>query len=178
MRKACLLLSLGSIAWGCGNPESEPSDSALLLEAELDSAQATAANSDAAPYAEVLRRCFAETAKDEPGVEVHAIGQYLALGDAMLAVHVPIPEASNLAHCIEAAVADEAPPGAPNPGNAFSSGSFAIDLGGPPQPLRPGDFERHFDAHQRGLEHMVRDVVARGALPADHFFVREVLEGL
>jgi hypothetical protein len=165
-------------AWmvACAEPERDAAWEIAQLEPDLqqatDAELESAASNAELPYTRLMQQCYARAASQK---EVHAIGQYLALGDTMLAVRVAIPEAPRLARCIEEAVADEVPPGPASAPNQFASGSFAIDLGGPPRPLQPGDIERHFDAHQAGLEAMMRDLVAGGVLPRDHFFVREVL---
>jgi hypothetical protein len=161
----------------CAEPERDAAWEIAQFEPDLQDAtdadaESAAPSSAEPPYTRLTQQCYARAASQ---AEIHAIGQYLALGDTMLAVRVSIPEAPRLARCIEEAVADEVPPGPPSAANQFASGSFAIDLGGPPRPLQPGDIERHFDAHQAGLEAMMRDLLARGVLPRDHFFVREVL---
>ena len=187
MNKAVLALSgwlivgLWLAACAGDDPALGTSEVELALErlalADAGESDSNEIDSAGVPYDTLMRVCH-ERAQARGGPhEVHGIGQYLALGDTMLAVHVPLPDAPELARCIEEAVADEPPPGPPGAPNAFASGSFAIDLGGPPPPFTPGDVERHLDAHRAGLEQLVRQVVARGVLPADHFFVREVLEG-
>jgi hypothetical protein len=193
MNKAVLVLGawLAFGVWlaACADPESDGDVSQLEAELErvarADAAQALADEEvpSEVPYQALMRDCFARAG--QPGAargrsaprEAHTIGQYLALGDTMLAVYVPLPDAPELARCIEEAVADEAPPGPPSAPNAFASGSFAVDLGGPPPAVSTDDIARHLDAHRAGLQQLVRQVVARGVLPADHFFVREVLEG-
>ena len=185
MRSTTLLLRVTLLLWvwmvACADTSPEAPDELAQLEAQLEELARADADADAdslkavptVPYARAMDACYARSRSQ---AEVHAVGQYLALGDTMLAVRVSIPEAPRLARCIEDAVADDVPPGPPGADNQFASGSFAIDLGGAPEPLRPGDIERHFAAHQAGLRAMIREVVARGVLPADHFFVREVLE--
>jgi hypothetical protein len=55
------------------------------------------------------------------------------------------------------------------------NGSFAIDLGGPAKTAPLGDVARQYEEHVKGMAALMRDVVERGLLPAEHHLVREAL---
>jgi hypothetical protein len=168
----------------CGDP-----DDALVSEEGEANAQATAvfetqlserasvdAKTTEVPFARALEDCYAETLARGRRVEVHTIGRYLALGDTMMAVRVAIPSAPTLARCIEEAVSQSVPPGASEAPDALASGSFAIDLGGPPPPVQIADIARQYEAHRKGMAALMREVVALGLLPQDHPLVQEALQ--
>lgn len=174
-RAAVLLLST-VLAVGCGDiADDAPAElEAQLLEQSAHSSDGgESAPQQGTPFQRVMEECYAESAAS-PG-EVHTVGRYLALGDRMMAVRVIIPRAPALARCIEDAVMESAPPGWEQAPDALGCGSFAIDLGGPPPPARIGDIARQYEDHQRGMAALMREVVERGLLPADHRLVREAL---
>jgi hypothetical protein len=174
MTKACVLLC--ALAVACGNPDDAlVSDDAIegqlseLVRATVDDAATTA------PFEAVSQDCYANTSASTAAREVHAIGRYLALGETMMLVRVSIPEAPELAQCIEAAVMHEAPPGWSQAPDALLNGSFAIDLGGPAKAVEVSDLARQYDEHVQGMAALMREVVERGLLPADHRLVTEAL---
>jgi hypothetical protein len=176
-RAGALLVGAALFAFGCGDvSEDAPEDFEELLIERIalspDSGEDLAA-ADGAPFQRAMDECYAESAR--PGLEVHTVGRYLALGDTMMAVRVSIPRAPALARCIEEAVMQAAPPGWEQAPDALGCGSFAIDLGGAPPPARVSDIARQYDEHQRGMAALMREVVERGLLPADHALVREAL---
>jgi hypothetical protein len=175
MTRAFVLLCACLLA--CGEPgEAISSDQLGALDAALLSEPATAEDIAAdLPFERVMRDCYAEALARAPSLEVHAMGRYLALGDTMMAVRVTIPKAPRLARCIEDAVSQSVPPGAAEAPDALGAGSFAIDLGGPPAPVQFADIERQYEEHQKGTAALMREVVTRGVLPADHPLVREAL---
>lgn len=177
MTKANLLLCalLATCAQACGDSETldDGADSRLLADAVWSVARTTSPTEP--PFLSAMRACYAEAAATDPELSVHTVGRYLALGDRMMAVRVSIPTAPLLARCIEDTVMDDVPPGSAHAPDALACGSFAIDLGGPPPPLQAGDIERQYQEHEQGMQALMREVVTRGLLPADHPLVREVL---
>lgn len=168
-----LRVSAALAAFGCGEgAEDEALEGQLMEQIALspDSVAGLSAE-DGAPFQRAMEECHEQSA----GPEVHTVGRYLALGDRMMAVRVVIPRAPALARCIEDAVMQAAPPGWEQAPAALGSGSFAIDLGGSPPPTRIGDIARQYEEHQRGMAALMREVVERGLLPADHPLVREAL---
>jgi hypothetical protein len=184
MTKASVLLC--ALLLACGNPDA-PLGSADPEASEQDAQALEARRSESAldavddnttpaevPFERATRDCYAQAPAPGPR-EVHTLGRYLALGDTMLLVRVTIPQAPELVRCIEHAVAHESPPGWSQAPDALVSGSFAIDLGGPAKPVAWDDIPDQYEAHIQGMAALMRDVVERGILPADHRLVREAL---
>jgi hypothetical protein len=176
-RADVLLAGAAVVAIGCADvADDAPADfeEQLIERIALSPASGDSlAAEDGAPFQRAMDDCYAQSAR--PGFEVHTVGRYLALGDTMMAVRVSIPRAPALACCIEDAVMQAAPPGWEQAPDALGCGSFAIDLGGPPPPARVSDIARQYEEHQRGMAGLMREVVERGLLPADHPLVREAL---
>jgi hypothetical protein len=184
MTKASVLLCAFLIA--CGNPDdilaiddSDASDQdPQALEGQLSQLVRDAIDDDPAtsrvPFERAMQDCYVEARARGP-LEVHTMGRYLALGDTMMLVRVTIPKAPELARCIEDAVMHEAPPGWARAPDSLASGSFAIDLGGPARDVRLDDIAQQYDEHVKGMAALMREVVERGLLPADHRLVHEAL---
>jgi hypothetical protein len=179
MTKAPVFFCLVLLACAEDSEPATPAESAehLLASAALDAARAQddEASPPEPPYASVLQACYAQLPGRESPREVHAMGRYLALGERMMVVRVTIPEAPQLARCIENAVKQSAPPGWQQAPDRLVCGSFAIDLGGAPPRAQPGDIERQYEEHERGMAALMRETLALGVLPADHPLVQELL---
>ena len=175
--RACLVLcSAALFVQGCAGASGDaPEEVEELLIQQIahspDGGQPR--DAEGPPFQHAMEQCYGQDTSSEE--EVHTVGRYLALGDRMMAVRVDIPRAPALARCIEDAVMRAAPPGWEQDPDALGCGSFAIDLGGPPPAARPGDIGRQYEAHQRGMAALMREVVQRGLLPSDHHLVREAL---
>lgn len=172
-------VSLLALLVACGNPDDalefdQPGASERELSELVRGAIDDAASTDNAPFTSALQTCYEEASARAP-VEAHTIGRYLALGDTMMLVRVELPEAPELASCIEDAVMQEAPPGWSRAPDSLASGSFAIDLGGPAKALQLDDIAQQYDEHVAGMAALMHEVVERGLLPGDHRLVREAL---
>ncbi len=175
VRIVTLVLGTALLAHGCADVAEDPAEfEELLIEQIAHSPDGGESVSEqGVPFQRAMDDCYAESVDTE--LEVHTVGRYLALGDRMMAVRVAIPRAPALARCIEEAVMQAAPPGWEQAPDALGCGSFAIDLGGPPPTARISDIARQYEEHQRGMAALMREVVERGLLPADHHMVREAL---
>ena len=172
--RAAALLAAAFLFVGCADVAGDVPGALeeQLIESLAHSADGGELAEDGPPFQRIMEECYAQSALDS---EVHTVGRYLALGDRMMLVRVSMPRAPELARCIEDAVTQVAPPGWEQDPDALGCGSFAIDLGGPPPAVHVTDIARQYEQHQRGMAALMREVVQRGLLPADHRLVREAL---
>lgn len=133
---------------------------------------------------EAVRECVEAAREREPSLEAHGMAQYVARGNRVLGVVVSLPQAAELAACLERlpsrpvflhAPDANTPDAAAGSVNSVATGGFAVDVGGPRPPAVPTDFE-HFLAERRSeLRGLVNRLVRSGRLVASDPMIREIL---